>query len=136
MISIARGRFWEVLLEAAPLVVVAMGCGILLRFPPAQNSFYPRCPLYELLHLQCPGCGTTRAVSALLRGHFNEAMQLNALTTLLLPIGAIWGFRWCCCFVRREVERWPQMPRAAIYAALAVAMMFTVVRNLPFGRLR
>jgi hypothetical protein len=63
-------------------------------------------------------------------------MQLNAVTTLLLPIGAIWGFRWYCRFARREVERWPQMPRAAIYAALAVAMMFTVVRNLPFGRLR
>jgi hypothetical protein len=136
MIMTTRGSFAEIVRIAAPPALVATAIGVLLHFPPAQNSFYPRCPIYELLHLRCPGCGATRAFAALLRGHFNEAVHLNGLTTLLLPIGAIWGFRWYCRFVRHEVDRWPQAPRIAIYAALAVAMMFTIVRNLPLGGLR
>lgn len=136
MISIARGRFSEVLRAAVPPVVVATGCGVLLRYPPTQNSFYLRCPIYESLHFQCPGCGATRALASLLHGDFNEAMHLNGLATLLLPIAAVGGFRWYCRFVRREVDHWPHVPRLALYAALAVAVMFTVVRNLPPDQLR
>jgi hypothetical protein len=136
MISIFRGRFAEILRAAAPLTLASTGVGVLLRFPPAQNSFYPKCPFYEALHLQCPGCGTTRALAALLHGHASEAIRLNALTTLLLPIAVVYGFGWYCRFVRHEVDHWPQMPRAVIYATLAAAMMFTVVRNLPLGSLR
>jgi len=136
MISIARGCFAEIVRAAAPLALVVTSAGVLLRFPPAQKSFYPECPIYESLHLQCPGCGATRALAALLHGNFNEAMHLNGLTTVLLPIAVIGGVRWYCRFVRREVDHWPQMPRVAIYAALAAAVMFSVVRNLPLGRLR
>jgi hypothetical protein len=136
MISIARGRFSEILRAGAPLVVVAIGCGVLVSFPPAQNSFYPRCPIYELLHLQCPGCGATRALAALLHGHFSEAMYLNGLTTVLLPIVVIGGVRWYCRYVRREAGHWPQPSSAAIYATLATAMIFAVARNLPLGQLR
>jgi hypothetical protein len=136
MIAVARGRFTEILRAVAPLVVVAIGCGVLLSFPPAQNSFYLRYPIYEFLHLQCPGCGTTRALAALLHGHFSEAMHLNGFAVILLPIAMIGGVRWYRRFVRREVDHWPQVPRIAIYTALAAAMIFTVVRNLPLGLLR
>jgi hypothetical protein len=136
MISIARGRFAEIVRAAAPLVSVVTGAGVLLRFPPGQNSFYPECPTYELLHLQCPGCGATRALAALLHGHLSEAMHLNGLTTVLLPLAVIGGVRWYCRFVRREIDHWPHTPRAAICATLAAAMIFTVVRNLPLSQLR
>jgi hypothetical protein len=136
MISPGRDSLSAILRAAAPLALVTMGAGVLLRFPPVQNGFYPQCPLYESLHLLCPGCGATRALAALANGRFNEAMRLNGLTTLLLPIAAIGGFRWYCRFVHREVDHWPQVSRVAIYAALAAAMIFTVVRNLPRGHLR
>ena len=61
---------------------------VLLCFPPAQNNFYPKCPIYKLTHLQCPGCGATRA-AAVLRGDFAEAIHFNALVTLLLPFVAV-----------------------------------------------
>jgi hypothetical protein len=136
MISIARGRFSEIVRMAAPLALIATGVGALLRFPPAQNGFYPECPIYEALHLQCPGCGATRALAALLHGHVSEAIRLNAFTTLLLPVAVVYGFGWYCRFVRSEVDHWPQIPRVAIYSTLAAAMIFTVVRNLPPGSLK
>src|SRR5260370_11583354 len=87
----ARSRIADILRTAVPSAIIALAAIILLRFPPAQYSFYPRCPIYELLHLQCPGCGATRAIAAVLHGHFLEAMSLNALITLLLPFAAAYG---------------------------------------------
>jgi Protein of unknown function (DUF2752) len=131
MKSLTRGLMASMLRAAAPLAVILASVTILLRFPPAQSSFYPRCPIYEYLHLQCPGCGATRAIAALLRGHFSEAMHRNALVTLLLPLAAIYGAVCYQNFLRREVIRWPRIPQATIYCALGIAAVFMFLRNLP-----
>jgi hypothetical protein len=130
----ARSRFADILRAAAPLAVIATAAAVLLRFPPNHNSFYPRCPIYETLHLQCPGCGATRALAAVLRGHFSEAMHSNALVTLLLPIAAVYSILWYRRLLRGEAIRWPQPPQAAIYCAFGVAAIFTLLRNLPLSR--
>ena len=120
---------------AAPVAVVLLAAGVLLRFPPAQYSFYPVCPVHEFLHLQCPGCGATRAVAALLRGDIAEAMHFNALVTLMLPFAAVYGVFCYWRFVQRETIHWTQPPRAVVYAAFCVAVIFTAIRNLPHGSL-
>ncbi len=127
-----RGCIANTLRAAVPPAVILAVVTILLRLPPAQSSFYPRCPIYEYLHLQCPGCGATRALAALLRGHFREAMHRNALVTPLLPIAAIYGALCYRHFLRREALRWLQIPQATIYCALGIAAAFMVLRNLPF----
>jgi hypothetical protein len=114
-----------------PPAIIAIATMLLLRFPPAQHSFYPRCPIHELFHLQCPGCGATRAIAALLHGHVTEAMNLNALITVLLPLAAAYGILGYCRLLQRKPLRWPQPPPAVIFAALGFAAAFTVIRNLP-----
>jgi len=130
MTSPASGRIAHTL-RAAPLAIIATVAAVLLRFPPAQSSFYPRCPIYECFHLQCPGCGTTRALAAVLRGHFSEAMHSNALVTLLLPVAAFYGALWYRRLLRGDTMRWPQPPQAAIYCAFGIAAVFAILRNLP-----
>ncbi len=123
-------RLADSLRAAAPPALVALAVTILLRFPPAQYSFYPQCPIRELFDLQCPGCGATRALAALLHGHFIEAMKFNALITLLLPFAAAYGI---VCYIRllqRKPIRWPQPPPAVLYAAFVITVVFTVIRNL------
>ena len=130
MSSAACSRVVSALRAAAPLVLVAGAAAILLRFPPAQYSFYPQCPIDHYLHLQCPGCGTTRALAALLHGHFMEALRLNAFTTLLLLPAAVYAV---VCY-RRFLQRKPMVllkfPTPALYSAVALAVVFAIVRNV------
>jgi hypothetical protein len=130
MTAMDRSRVAEILRAVAPLAVVGGVAAVLLIFPPARYSFYPECPIYKYLHVECPGCGTTRALAALLRGHVAEAFRWNALTTVLAVPGAVYAGS---CY-RRFLERRPlfpaQPPAAAVYAGLAVAVLFGVARNL------
>ena len=116
---------------AAPLALAGLAITTLQLLPPAQYSFYPQCPIYNSLHLLCPGCGTTRALSALLRGHLEEALRFNALTTLMLPIVIAYAIRSYRHFLNRQPMHWPQLPSSLLYAVAAIAATFTIVRNLP-----
>jgi Protein of unknown function (DUF2752) len=130
-----RSRVVRTLRAAAPPAIIALVATILLLFPPENYSFYPRCPIHEYLHLQCPGCGATRALAALLHGHLAEAMHLNALVTPLLPFAAAYCI---LCYYRlflNKPQRWPQPPPAAIYSTLAIAAVFTILRNLSLSSL-
>jgi Protein of unknown function (DUF2752) len=131
MTSTTRCRIANTMRAATPIAVAVTVAAILMRFPPEQSSLYPRCPIYEYLHLQCPGCGATRALAALLRGHFGEAMRLNALVMFLLPVAATYGALWYYSFLQRKVIRWPQLPQAVLYGVFGIATAFTILRNLP-----
>ena len=126
-----RSRLAQVLRATTPLVAVAFAAGVLVRFPPTQYSFYPQCPVYRLLHLQCPGCGTTRALAALLHGHIIEALRLNALTTVMLVPGFVYAAICYRRYIGTVPFRWPQIPSVSIYATLAAAILFMIFRNLP-----
>lgn len=109
------------------LFCIAVGAAVLYRSPPTASSIYPQCPIWLLLGVQCPGCGATRALSALLHGHLREALRLNALTTLAIPLSILYAGG-------RRLFRIPapgaQNSRALLYAGFAVLLAFTVARNL------
>jgi Protein of unknown function (DUF2752) len=120
---------------AAAFVFAAGVALFLLRFPPEEYGFYPQCPIHTYLHLLCPGCGATRALAALLHGGVADAFHLNALLIVgvLLAAAVYAGL----CLVRllcREAFRWPaphpKWRNALIYAGIAVAVGFAVLRNL------
>src|SRR5258706_8063077 len=68
---------------------LAAGAVILYRFDPATVHFYPRCVFHALTGLQCPGCGTTRALHHLLHGDVAGAFRLHALLFVAVPFGAL-----------------------------------------------
>jgi hypothetical protein len=113
----ARSRLAGTVRAAAPPALIAIVAAILLRFPPAQYSFYPQCPIRELFDLQCPGCGATQALASLLHGHLAEAMHRNALVTLLVPFAVAYGTLGYSRVLQRKTIRWPQPPPAVNYAA-------------------
>ncbi|HCC55687.1 MAG TPA: hypothetical protein DEQ47_00200 [Solibacterales bacterium] len=106
---------------------------LLACFPPERYTFYPSCPLHELLGLQCPGCGLTRALADLMAGRMREAAGHNALAVALMP--AVVGFALMQSYSVLRWNRWREVRVgpgwvAVAYAAVAV---FGLGRNLGHG---
>ena len=105
------------------------GAAILYEFPPEQYAFYPPCPVFQYLHVYCPGCGATRALAALLHLRIAEALHYNALVVLLGPAlvayfaVAYWKAR------RDEVFIWPRVPAMGLTVLLVMSAAFGVLRN-------
>jgi hypothetical protein len=117
---------------AAALAAASASAAVLFRFDPMQVAFYPRCPLFLLTGLYCPGCGALRAGHALLHGELVQALGFNVLFVLALP-----AFAYVAA--SRVREAWggrplpaPFLPAAGIWGILGLLVGFSVLRNLPF----
>ena len=112
------------------LGATALGAGaVVFFFNPSTHGFYPICVFHKLTGWNCPGCGGTRSAYALLHGNVKLALKDNALFVVLLAASAARGI-W---FVARTIRRQPAgkfVPAGVLWAALAVAAVFTVMRNL------
>ena len=125
-----RSRISTAVHAAAPIAAIALAIAVLFLFPPEHSRFYPRCPIFALFHLQCPGCGATRALAALLHGRLREALHHNALFTIASPFAALWAAHSYSRYLERKPFRWPQPSQPALYAAIAITAGFTIARNL------
>ena len=75
-------------IAAAPLLAVAA----LLAVNPTDDG--PTiCPIAFMTGVACPGCGMTRAASALLRGDVDTALGYHPLIPLIVAL-AIAGWAW------------------------------------------
>ncbi|HUR36307.1 MAG TPA: DUF2752 domain-containing protein [Terriglobales bacterium] len=111
--------------------VLAVAClAVLYRFPPETFGFYPACPIYTWLHVECLGCGSTRALGALLHLQVREAVAFNPLFPGVSLAASLWAVTqyvsatWRNKFVRVEASA------ASYWAASSVALVFGIVRNL------
>jgi len=113
------------------LGATVLGAGaVVYFFNPGTHGFYPICLFHALTGWNCPGCGGTRSLYALLHGHLRAALRDNALFVILLAAAGARGI-W---FAARRTQRQPVgefLPTNFLWAALAVAVVFTVLRNLP-----
>jgi hypothetical protein len=126
---LSPGMFAAVLLGATAVGVAAM----VFLFNPATHAFYPVCLFHALTGLNCPGCGMTRALYALLHGHVRLALKDNALLVLALPALLIALARLGILAMRGKPTGF-DVPPKALWPFLVVALVFAVLRNLPgFG---
>lgn len=120
------------ILILAVSAVLAAGVLVLFTLDPARHGFYPLCLFHAATGLHCPGCGTLRGAHLLLHGHLLEALQMNALVFLCLPVAAVFFFlKWRASAGGRDLSRFVIQP-VWLWAALAVAVLFWILRNLPF----
>jgi hypothetical protein len=109
----------------------AAGAGaVVFFFNPSTHGFYPICLFHQMTGLNCPGCGMTRALYALLHGHFQAALKDNALFLAVLAGLAVRG-AW---FTGKKISSRPAgqfLSANILWPVLIVAVIFTVLRNLP-----
>ena len=53
---------------------------------PSLFQFFPKCPFLFITNLECPGCGSQRAIHQLLHLNFLAAIKFNLLLVIFLPI--------------------------------------------------
>jgi len=119
---------------AAAGAVALIGCGavVLARVNPSEIGFLPRCPTNAFLHLECAGCGSTRAVHFLLNGQLALAWRHNpAMLAVGLPL-VLWGMLDLILVASRGrgLPR-PPLPRSLGWIALAALTLYMVARNVP-----
>jgi hypothetical protein len=113
------------------LTAVSIGAGaVVFFFNPATHNFYPVCLFHKLTGLNCPGCGATRSLYALLHGNFALAFRDNALFILTLATLTARGLWFAVRFFSGRAAG-IFSPRKSLWVFLAVALLFGVFRNLP-----
>ncbi|MFD7239917.1 DUF2752 domain-containing protein [Streptomyces syringium] len=119
---------------AAALAAAAVYIGAV---DPNEPGHYPACPLLRHTGLYCPGCGGLRGVHALAHGDLATALGANALAVVGYAAFAVFWAVWLARALR-PVPAAPAAPARAPrpghwWALGGVVLVFTVLRNLPFG---
>ena len=118
-----RSALW-----AAGAVILAVAVTVYALFDPATAPF-PRCPFLSLLGLHCPGCGSQRAIHALLHADIAGAWRSNALLVLSLPLVAL------LLVAQAMSRRWPRLhnalnSRTVIWIVFTVIVIWWIARNI------
>nr|WP_308120678.1 DUF2752 domain-containing protein [Streptomyces bambusae] len=123
-------------LLAAPAVVLT---GAVAAFTyvglvdPNEPGHYPVCPMFRLTGILCPGCGGLRSAHAFARGDLVTALGANAMAVAGYLCFAGFMALWLVRSVQRRPAPRPALRPAYWWALGALALVFSVVRNLPFG---
>ena len=119
----------------APVAIgaAALGACVFVRVldPPPTEGNPPFCPFKLMTGHDCPGCGATRSLNALLHGNFTTAADHNLLFVLALPLAVVAFVAWSA---RRLGMEPPSLPRPQIWMPMAVVAvaLFWALRLLPW----
>lgn len=75
------------------IALAAVLFSVLLAFTPPAEPHFRLCGFYWLTGHPCALCGMTRAMFALAKGHFAEAVRFNAMAPLgfAMVFAVVWG---------------------------------------------
>jgi hypothetical protein len=133
-VEVASDRSRQLAIAATVWLGLAAGATFLFLFNPASpaHQFFPKCPFRMVTGLQCPGCGSTRALYQLLHLHPIAAFKLNPLMMLTLPF-IVYGFLG---FTKSAITGQPQrrifIPSLYLWAWLGLMIFFWIFRNTPW----
>jgi hypothetical protein len=123
-------RPWPALAAAG---FAAAGVLLLAVRDPHRAGAYGVCPLKALTGLSCPLCGGLRAVHDLTRGDLAAAAGDNLAVLVLLAGAALWWVLWLRRGGGLRPGGLPAVPWWLVRAGGVALLLFTVLRNLPFG---
>jgi Protein of unknown function (DUF2752) len=138
MVSQVRLPAWRhppllaVVAPLASLLAAGAAAGVLAAIDPTDPRFRVTCPFLAITGHYCPGCGSVRAVDALLRGDLGDAVGFNPLTVAAVPLVAGLWLGWFRRSVTGTARRWAA-PGWALWLLAGMVLVFWVLRNLPIG---
>lgn len=118
-------------MSAAGMLLLVVALFLFYAFDPATDPFFPLCPFRAVTGLECPGCGSQRAIHSLLHLQVGDALAYNALMVVALPyiLLGIWLERL------GGGRRYPRLQRfffgrGSAAAVLLLVLLFWIERNI------
>ncbi|TKC07606.1 DUF2752 domain-containing protein [Pedobacter frigoris] len=114
-------------------LVVVIGLAILYyKYDPKMYDFFPECPFHKYTGLDCPGCGSQRAVHALLHGNILLALNYNSLLVISIPFLFIHLITKIISYLTQKDFIWkiwynPITPKVIF----VIVIVFWISRNIP-----
>lgn len=112
-------------------VVVAVALIVIYGSVNPENRFFPKCMFLVLTGWKCPGCGSQRAIHALLNGDVGAAWGYNALLVSFIPLVAVMAIASLVRLRRPGFYNFVNS-RWIIWSVFAVVVGWGIVRNV-FG---
>ncbi|MFJ3901961.1 DUF2752 domain-containing protein [Streptomyces sp. NPDC090025] len=128
----ARPPVRRLLAPLGTLAGVAAAFAYVGTVDPNEPGHYPVCPLLRFTGIYCPGCGGLRSAHAVVHGDLGAALGANALAVVGYGVFAVVMVLW---LIRAARGRSMRLAIAPVWwwGIGAVLVLFTLVRNLPFG---
>lgn len=103
---------------------------LLYAYDPMVYSWFPKCQFYQLTGLQCPACGSQRAVHAALHADFYAAFRYNPFMLISIPYAVSIIF---ASFVGTRIALRVKtfiLHQYVLYAYVILLITWWIVRNL------
>lgn len=118
-------RLAAILLAVSAIIVLY----IYVIFDPSGSEWFPKCPLYAITGFKCPGCGSQRAIHALLNGDLATAFKMNGLLVMSIPF--ILLLIYSEITRKKHPELYVRVHNIyVIYAVLAIVIIWWITRNI------
>jgi len=117
-------------------IVAIAGSLLYFFFDPSLSELFPKCIFYSLTKLDCPGCGSQRAIHALLHGNILQAADFNLMAVLFLPLllySAVVAV--ANAFFHQQWHQGIFYSTIFVKTVLFVVLIFWLLRNIPIAPL-
>ena len=115
------------LLIIAVVLLVLVGAVLFYVFVPPE--YWPRCWWLMLTGTKCPGCGSQRAIAAMLQGDFLQAVSYNPILVVGIPYFLL--SVWVDCGKNSNLK---QRVRSLFFSAKALKITVVVIIAYWIGR--
>ena len=88
------------------------------------------CPFHKFFHLFCPGCGSTRFLLAITRGHLVAAFYANSLLFVLSPFYLAIFLYQSYRYIRYNDRDIRKPVQYFLYFTIILFVIFGIIRNL------
>lgn len=121
MLSVKKIIVWA----AAALLLIT----VYFMFNPSGSAMFPKCPFLVLTGLECPGCGSQRAVHSLLHLDIVSAFRYNALLVVSIP--AVMVYLYAEINRKRKPALYATLHKGiVIWSIFAIVVIWWIARNL------
>lgn len=115
-----------IILVVAALLVFGF---IYYAIDPSTSTVFPRCTFLSLTGYKCPGCGSQRAIHALMHGDVAGAFKHNALLLIAIPWIAL------CLYGETQRKRNPRLyarinAPLLMWIFLILVVLWWLLRNI------